>query len=79
MKKKLTSAVLQLGAAPPFVCVDIPVRMHGEDRTPQVKFDRMWSDYEYDRPGGHWYWWLPRTLAGVPVAGIATTWEIDRG
>jgi hypothetical protein len=78
MRLQLTSAVLQLGASPPFTCIDIPTRRHPNDHSLfQVKFEGKWHTFEHDRKPGT-YWWMPSKIAGVPLAGIATTWESDR-
>ena len=67
----LISASLQLGTEPPFKCVPLPVRMaNGEG---EVRLNGKWlpCPYNGEKP-------KPAVMRGVPVAGIATTWEMER-
>lgn len=73
MKMALTSAVLQLGTAAPFRCVDLPVRRGG--LYPEVRLNGVWHNADYNAKGAG----LPKLVSyrGMPVAGVATTWESE--
>jgi hypothetical protein len=69
---RITEAAVQLGDGPPYNLVNAPVRML--DDRPQIKVAGTWYDYPKDERRE-----LPvKTLYGQTVAGIASSWEVDR-
>jgi hypothetical protein len=68
-KYRIINAAVQCGTKPPFNCINAPVRMVGE--TPQIKLETGWVDCFKDKPRPYL-----ETYYGMPVAGIATSWEL---
>jgi hypothetical protein len=66
----LTSACLQVGEWPPFKLIALPVRNVGGEG--EVRLNGRWQPCPYrgEKP-------KVVSVRGMPVAGIATTWETE--